>query len=34
MDMFPTEEAATKWFEGVFWRGGSPLWEVRLCQHT
>ena len=22
MDMFPTEEAATKWFEDVFWRGG------------
>ena len=22
MDMFPTEEAATKWFEDVFWRNG------------
>ena len=22
MDMFPTEEAATKWFEDAFWRGG------------
>ena len=22
MDMFPTEKAATRWFEDVFWRGG------------
>ena len=27
MNMFPTDEAATKWFEGVFWPNG------RCCGH-
>ena len=30
MDMFPTEEAATEWFESVVWEGRSPLSEMRL----
>ena len=33
MDMFPTEEAATTWFESVIWPERSPLPQMRIAPH-